>query len=77
MSFRRTSGGGGGTAATTSFAPAAGIAATNVQAAIEEAVTDAAAYTDTEIAALSIPVITASAVDPGGADGTYWLDTSV
>lgn len=36
-------GGGGGTAATTTFTPAAGIAATDVQAAIEEAVTDAAA----------------------------------
>ena len=33
---------GGGTAATTTFTPAAGIAATDVQAAIQEVVTDAA-----------------------------------
>lgn len=36
-------GGGGGTAADTTFTPAAGIAATDVQAAIQETVTDAAA----------------------------------
>lgn len=43
--------GGGGTATSTSFTPAGGIAATNVQAAIEETVTDAAAT----YAALALP----------------------
>lgn len=58
-------------------AAAATDATTKANAAQAAAEATAAAYTDAQVGALTIPVITASAVDPGGADGTYWLDTSV
>lgn len=55
--FRMVGGsGGGGTAATTTFTPAGGIAATNVQAAIEEL--------DTEKAPLSSPALTGNPTAP-------------
>lgn len=59
-----SSGGGGGTAATTTFTPAGSIAATDVQAAIEEVSTEGAAYTDFVVGehAADSPVHSATAI---------------